>query len=233
MALSRHLALSDVGVLSVDPKRYSRQLLLKQPSDLPSGKMASRFPFFSSMKFLALSGSLRAHSINSALLRATVRLAPPQWHVAVFQGLGELPLFNPDRDDPAPAVVAALRSQVAQADALLIASPEYAHGVTGTMKNALDWLVSFEPFAGKPVAVFNASPRAHHADAALREILVTMAAVLIEPACLVIPLLGADLDEEGMVASATVAVAVRGALSAVHEAVVLKQPMQSQRGFAL
>ena len=173
------------------------------------------------MRLLALSGSLRASSINSALLRAAARLAPPSVSVTLFIGLGDLPLFNPDREADPPSVVGDFRSQVAEADALLIASPEYAHGVTGTIKNALDWLVSFEPFAYKPVAILNASPRAHHADTALREILRTMAAVVVEPASIAIPLLGAKLDEDGMVATPSVSSAIQQALMAVCDAVVL------------
>src|SRR6185312_13161832 len=116
------------------------------------------------MRVLSISGSLRAASITSALLRATRRLAPPDMEVVFFHGIGELPLFNPDLESQVPPQVGALRREVAAADALLIASPEYAHGVTGAIKNLLDWLVSSEPFVHKPVAVFNASPRAHHAD---------------------------------------------------------------------
>lgn len=175
------------------------------------------------MKILALSGSLRSASVNSALLRATARLAPPEVRVTVFRGLGELPLFNPDREANPSGAVVQFRSQVADSDALLIASPEYAHGVTGTMKNALDWLVSFEPFAYKPVAILNASPRAHHADEALREVLRTMAAAVVEPASVTIPLLGAQLDEDGMVATSSVAAAVRESIAALYEAVVLRR----------
>jgi NAD(P)H-dependent FMN reductase len=150
------------------------------------------------MKILALSGSLRAVSINAAFLRATSRLAPADVLVEVFDAMGDLPLFNPDLESAPPAVVEAFRERVREADALLIASPEYAHGITGTMKNALDWLVSFEPFANKPVAVVNTSPTAHHADAALREILKTMSASLVEEASVKVPLLGSRLDEGGM-----------------------------------
>lgn len=174
------------------------------------------------MEILALSGSLRSASINSALLRAAARLAPPQIAVTVFSGLGALPLFNPDHDTHPPSAVAELRSRVAEADALLIASPEYAHGITGTIKNALDWLVSFEAFAGKPVAVLNASPRAHHADAALREVLRTMAAAIVEPASVTIPLLGTKLDEDGMVLSHSVAASIRDSLAALYETFALQ-----------
>jgi hypothetical protein len=72
-------------------------------------------------------------------------------------------------------------------DALLIASPESAHGVTGTIKNVFDWLVGFELFVNRPVAILNTSPRAHHADEALREILRTMSALIVEEASVSIP----------------------------------------------
>jgi NAD(P)H-dependent FMN reductase len=109
-------------------------------------------------------------------------------------------LFNPDLEASDPAPVVALREQIIAADALLIASPEYAHGVSGVMKNALDWMVSSEAFVYKPVAVLNASPRASHALAALRETLSVMSAQLIESASITLPLLGSKLDEDGLVA---------------------------------
>lgn len=171
------------------------------------------------VRVLGLCGSLRVASINAALLRAAMRLAPRSVTVELFDHLGRLPLFNPDLEIDPPAPVQQLRRAVAQADALLIASPEYAHGVTGTIKNALDWLVSFEPFVNKPVAVWNASPRAHHADDALRETLKTMSARIMEPASVSLPLLGAHLDEQGMVDSPLVSCAIRLALGLLHEGV--------------
>ena len=174
------------------------------------------------MNVLAISGSLRAASINSALLRAAARLAPPRMNVVGFAGVGALPLFNPDLEAAMPPEVTALRAAVASADALLIATPEYAHGVTGTIKNLLDWLVSFELFIAKPVALLNASPRAHHADDALREILTTMSANIIQPASVAIQLLGAHLDEDAMVASPLIAREITAALDALYAAVVLR-----------
>src|SRR3569832_131437 len=117
------------------------------------------------MKFLAISGSLRAASLNSALLRAVARLAPADFSVELSRSLGDLPLFYHDIDDSDPLPVANLRTQILSADALLIASPEYAHGVTGVMINALDWMVGCEAFVHNPVALLNASPRAVHAQA--------------------------------------------------------------------
>lgn len=171
------------------------------------------------MRFLALSGSLRAASINCALLRAVARLAPDGIDVQLFDGLGQLPLFNPDLETNLPAAVARLYDAVATADALIIASPEYAHGVTGTIKNALDWLVSFESFVHKRVAVLNASPRAHHADAALRETLKTMSAIIVESASVTLPILGSGLDEEGIVCSPSLSSAICQMLESLRRVV--------------
>jgi chromate reductase len=167
------------------------------------------------MEILALSGSLREGSINSALCRAASRLAPPAMRVTVFSGLGSLPLFNPDLEAvPLPAVQA-FRLAVGKANALLIASPEYAHGISGAMKNALDWLVSFEGTVGKPVALINTSPRAHHAYEALREVLQTMSTSIIGEASPAIPLLGACTTEEAMIHSPEVSRAIGAALEAL------------------
>lgn len=168
---------------------------------------------------LAISGSLRAASINSALLKAAARLASPALNITLCTEVGGLPLFNPDLESRLPGSVARFRRAVVEADALLIASPEYAHGVSGAMKNALDWLVGDEYFAGKLVAIMNASPRAHHADTALREILRTMSAVIVEPASGVIPQLGANLDEHDIVVLPEAAAAIQERLAALVRAI--------------
>jgi chromate reductase len=175
------------------------------------------------MKILGLCGSLRAASINSMLLRAVASLAPAGIEVSNFQGLGELPLFNPDLEAHPPVNVITFYQAIAEADALFIASPEYAHGVTGTIKNALDWLVGFEPFASKFVAVLNTSPRAYHADLALRETLQTMAAVIVEEASISIPLLGANLGESAIVIDPAFSAMIRNSLRAVQLAVLSRR----------
>lgn len=131
------------------------------------------------MRIAALSGSLRAASVNTALL-GEIAARAPGWFAIALIPLGGLPLFNPDLEDELPDAVAAFRAEIVAADALIIASPEYAHGIVGVVKNALDWLVACEGFAGKPVLVINAAPRAHPAITALHEILTTMAARIID-----------------------------------------------------
>ncbi len=168
------------------------------------------------MKVLALCGSLRQHSRSRALLHATQLLSPDHVHFEIFEGIGELPLFNPDHESNPPIAVQRLWNAIAEADAILIASPEYAHGVTGTIKNALDWLVGYIPFASKPVAVFNPSHRAEHADAALREILNTMAARFIPGACLRIAVTANKLTPQEIAADVERSRLIRGAFSAIE-----------------
>lgn len=145
-------------------------------------------------RVLCLSGSLRLASANTALLQAARQLAPADLELQLYAGLETLPLFNPDDEiEPLPAAVAALREAVGASAALLIACPEYAHGVPGAFKNLLDWLVGSLEFPGKPVALLNASARgSFHAQAALREILLTMAARLV--ASVTVPLPGAGCE---------------------------------------
>ena len=178
------------------------------------------------MKILAISGSLRAASLNSLLLRAVACLAPADISVKLYRGLGSLPLFNPDIEASDPPPVADLRTQILSADALLIASPEYAHGITGVMKNALDWMVSCEAFVHKPVALLNASPRAVHAQAALRETVTVMSACIVEDASITVPILGSNLTEDEIVLHPTISASLLLALVALRAAVIAASPQE-------
>src|SRR4051812_26124744 len=114
------------------------------------------------MRGLAVSGSLQARSSNRALLRTAARGAPAGVEAVDARSVGDVPPFNPDIERggrPAPAAVVAWREQVGSADAVLFASPEYAHSLPGSLKNALDWLVGSGELYEKPVAVLCGSPR--------------------------------------------------------------------------
>jgi chromate reductase, NAD(P)H dehydrogenase (quinone) len=172
-----------------------------------------------SINILAISGSLRARSLNTMLLRAVQRLAPADIRVELYRGLGELPPFNPDVEaQGAPQAVGDLRSRIILSHALLIASPEYAHGVSGVIKNALDWMVGNESFVGKPVGLLNTSPRARLAQAAMRETLATMSAQVVPEACATVGILGSGLDEDGIVRHGEITDAIRGVLHALRRA---------------
>lgn len=171
------------------------------------------------MKVLAIPGSLRRASLNAALLRALARVSPTDIEVAVYTRLGELPLFNPDIEKREPEAVADLRDRLVASDAVVVASPEYAHGVTGVMKNALDWMVGNESFVQKPVAILNASPRASHADASLREIVSTMSGRIVERASVTLPILGFKFNEEDMVRDAGIRAALNDVVVTLKAAV--------------
>ena len=175
------------------------------------------------VKILAISGSLRSASLNSALLRAVVCLACPGISVELFAGLGSLPLFNPDLEITDSPAVAKFRTRLLEADGIIIASPEYAHGVTGAIKNALDWMVGTEVFINKPVALFNASPRATIAQASLKETLIVMSAHVIEAASITLPIVGSNLDESGIVTHPSIATLICEALRAFRAEILALQ----------
>ena len=172
------------------------------------------------MRILAISGSLRAKSSNTAVLMAAARLTPPDMEVALYDGPANLPHFNPDLDtDQPPPPVLALRNQVGSSQGLLLCSPEYARGVAGVMKNVLDWLVGSHEFPGKPVALINASQRATSADAHLRLTLATMSARLIETASITLPLLGQPIDADWIVSDQVLSARLRAALDSFARAI--------------
>jgi len=110
------------------------------------------------LHILGISGSLRKASYNTALLRAAAEMLPPGMTLEIFD-LAPLPLFNPDTEKPMPAPVADFRTRLAQADALLIATPEYNSSLSGALKNAIDWASRSPqpPLKNKPVAIMGAS----------------------------------------------------------------------------
>jgi len=168
------------------------------------------------VRVLAISGSLRHASSNSALVRAAARLAPVGVEIEIYGELGEIPPFNPDLDtEPAPAAVLRLRAALEASDAILISSPEYAHGVSGVLKNALDWVVSSGEIIYKPIALINASARATHAHAALRETLTTMSGRVISEASVTIPLEGAGWDANVIAQDAHLSDLLRSAFAAL------------------
>ncbi len=152
------------------------------------------------MNLLAISGSLRVRSTNNAVIQAAFEAAPDC--TAELAEIGALPHFNQDLDvegaEPI-APVEALREAVRRADALLFVSPEYAHGVPGVLRNAIEWLVSSGALGDKPTAVITASPHpggGSYAQAQLRETLSMLTGALVEEACLRLDAIGPKIDRE-------------------------------------
>ena len=126
------------------------------------------------MRILAISGSARRLSTNTALLRALARAAPEGVEVSVYDSVATLPVFSPNLDNQPPPVVQDYVAEVGAADALIIASPEYVRAIPGGLKNAIDWLVSRETLIDKPIALAHASHRGDDMLAALRIVLATV-----------------------------------------------------------
>jgi chromate reductase, NAD(P)H dehydrogenase (quinone) len=169
-------------------------------------------------RVLCMSGSLRRVSSNTSALLAAQQLAPAGLTLELYDGLGALPLFNPDDESTTlPSTVQALRHAVGQSDALLIACPEYAHGVPGAFKNLLDWLVGSLEFPDKPVLLLNTSARgSHHAQDALCEILRTMSARLLSPEPVPVALPGSGCTVAQVLASPERCLELRTALACLN-----------------
>jgi len=185
------------------------------------GPVVERISQTKTVKILAISGSLRSASTNTTLLNAAGALAPKNIELVVYSALSDLPHFNPDLDvEPAPPAVAEFRFELGRSGGVIISSPEYAHGVPGVLKNALDWLVASGELYQKPVALFFTSPRATYAAASLKDTLNVMMARIVPEACVTVPLLGKNLDESGIIAEAEISVAVRSALARFTRAII-------------
>lgn len=139
-------------------------------------------------KVLAISGSTRASSTNLHLINAIANLATGKFTVATFEGLTEIPHFNPDLDtENPPQAVADFRNTLRAYDGILICTPEYAMGVPGTLKNAIDWTVSSMEFSHKPVALITASSMGQKGHRSLLETLHIIEAKMTDETQLVIP----------------------------------------------
>ena len=139
------------------------------------------------MRLLAISGSLRADSHNTRLLRIAAEEAPAGAEIELYDGLASIPPYDADNDvDPAPAAVRELRELIASADGLIFATPEYNSSSPGVLKNAIDWASrprATTPLAGKPAAVMGATTGhfgAVWAQAELREVLGSTGARVVD-----------------------------------------------------
>lgn len=177
------------------------------------------------MLLFAFSGSPRPGSAVGQLLRAAA--APAGVEVVVYEEILGLPLFSPDQDGagaPAPPAVAALRQQLARADAVLIATPEYAYGMPGSLKNALDWLVSAGSFYGKPTGVLSASPSEAGGEHARQGLLLTLGALgaaVVPAASFAVPFVRARLNAAGTVMDEALAVQLAAAVATLVAAVII------------
>jgi chromate reductase len=153
-------------------------------------------------KILGISGSLRERSDNTALLQAAAELAPPDVELETFD-LSQIPLYNDDVEAAGdPAAVADLRAAVADAHALLLATPEYNRGTSGVLKNAIDWLsrpALASVLRWKPVAIMGASSGrggTKYAQQQVRDALLFPGAVVLEQPVVQLPVAWERFDPD-------------------------------------
>ncbi|MEE1739529.1 NADPH-dependent FMN reductase [Streptomyces sp. BE147] len=170
---------------------------------------------------LLLSGSLRAGSSNETVLRTAGDVAPASVRTVFYEGLGELPHFNPDDDtDPLPKPVTEMRAAIDAADALLICTPEYAGTLPGSFKNLLDWTVGGTEIGDKPVAWLNAAApgRGEGASATLRSVLGYTGAAVVDAACVRVSLDRNTVGADGISTDPEIRRQLAGTLDALVDA---------------
>ena len=159
-------------------------------------------------KILAISGSTRQHSSNLTVLKAIAALFSDRIEMSFFEGIATLPAFNPDDTDAAIAPVVQFRKQVQDADGVIICTPEYAHGVPGALKNAIDWTVTTNEFNQKPTALITASSDGRFGHAALLETLRTIEAKNVDQHQLIIPFIKTKTGDNNTITDITTLTAV-------------------------
>jgi len=171
------------------------------------------------VSLLLLCGSLRAGSVNAAVLATAARLAPGDATATIYGGMADLPHFNPDDDhEPLAPSVAALRVAVDEADAVLISTPEYAGSLPGSFKNLLDWTVGGSGLYEKPAGWINPSTIGGARDTyhALRLVLDRAGATIIEAAAADIPVARDRIGPDGVIVDD----AIRGRVAEVVTALL-------------
>lgn len=157
-------------------------------------------------------------------------MAPAGIEIDAFTELASIPSFNPDLDTEAPPdPVRRFRSRLDACEGLLISSPEYAHGIPGALKNALDWIVSSGELIDKPIALVNASARATYAWNALVEVLTTMSAHVVPEASITIALDGSRMNAIELCSDARVSALLLSSIEALRSACLHRRGISSER----
>jgi chromate reductase len=162
---------------------------------------------------LAISGSLRPTSSNSKILQVIGKRMPDYIQYFIYNAIDKIPPFNDSEE--VPDTVISWRKSIAAADVVLICSPEYAFGIPGALKNALDWTVSSGEFTGKPVALITASSMGELAHAALQHTLVAISANMIPGAVHLIPFIRAKMNVQGEITEPAAARTVNNTIEAI------------------
>ena len=167
-------------------------------------------------KIFALIGSTRHNSSNLQLVKAIRDWTQQEFSFTIFEGLASLPHFNPDID-PAPGTIIQFRNAIREVDAVLICTPEYAMGVPGSLKNAIDWTVSSMEFSHKPVALITASTSGLKGHQSLLETLKVIEANITDETQLIVSHIKAKMDSNGNMVHEETVQKIRAVMNALKD----------------
>ena len=168
-------------------------------------------------RILVIPGSLRASSSSNLIVKAIISFSPKDSVIEVYDAVGTLPHFNDPEDEPSEVID--FKEKIRLADAVLICTPEYAFGIPGSLKNALDWTVGSGEFVGKPVGVVTASSQGEKGHAALLLVLTAISAKVIDDASLIISSVRAKLDSDGKIRDKALEIKLREVVPRLMHAV--------------
>ena len=163
------------------------------------------------LKILAISGSLRQTSSNTAIIHWIEKKMAEQVEYRIYNGLASIPPFDDSQSQP--AAVTAWKQQVEEADGVLICMPEYAFGVPGVLKNALDWTVSSVVFTNKPVAIITAASNGEKAHTAIMHTLKAIGALISSETSLLISFIRTRLNAKGEITDSNTAQQIQSLFS--------------------
>jgi chromate reductase len=166
---------------------------------------------------LAISGSTRKDSTNYHLIKAIADLTKERFNIVAYDRISILPHFNPDLSDDAGTEINELRELIRESDAILICTPEYAHGVPGSLKNAIDWTVGTSDFSGKIVMLITASSDGKYGHAGLLETLRVIEAILPPDIQLLIPFAKTRIHHTGGITDSQTLAVVKASLDKLHD----------------
>ncbi len=172
------------------------------------------------LKILAISGSTRKSSSNLNLINAIAKLTTDFWNVDIFLSLADIPHFNPDLDNEnPPQQVIEFRKQLKDADGILICTPEYAIGVPGTLKNAIDWTVSSMEFSQKPVALITAGTSGEKAHTSLLGTLLIIESKITSDAQLVVSGVKAKVNDKAEITDADTLLKIKKLIASLQDVI--------------
>ncbi len=171
-------------------------------------------------KILVIPGSLRAASSSNLILQAIISFSPKDSEIEVYDAVGKLPHFNDPENDPKEVID--FKESIRRAEAVLICTPEYAFGIPGSLKNALDWTVGSGEFVGKPVGIITASSQGEKGHAALLLVMTAISAAIIDDASILISSVRARLDSDGKIKDKELQMKLRGIVPSLIHAIERK-----------